>query len=467
MALYLGSSEKLQLGTQQTFSTQNPYSIYFIKNETLNSNSGFINTGLCIIIHGKQNVLIDLGYNANCARIIEKCQELNIKYFDYVFITHYHSDHVTSNIESALSALISNNINIKHFILPHKTIQWDKCQTVSWYKEIKNHEQKCINYLTTNNIAYTQPEENENINIGLNLQCQCFNVGDFNEEYYGTAIEYNNFSAIYKFLVNGYVFIVSGDATPLVQKYMAKKVGKCDILQVEHHGINRTGCQAWCDALKPEISVASIYDSKYNYDLYLAASPNVVEYMKTSTFYSNIETEVYIEVGNGLNCQGIPAQAAKVDIDSYANLSTYIRNDVLNGVEFKASPDGFISANGTASNGNANFYAVQRLKVTEPTNVIFGGCPIGGSTDTYLITLGSHTETSWNSITHDYGTGATAILEPGVEYLLACRVKKGATVNNIKFKPFICNLDTKASGYIRSLEYKIALLDQRLSNLEG
>jgi hypothetical protein len=43
-----------------------PYNIYFIKNEELNESSGYINTGLCVIIHGKQNIIIDFGYNTNC-----------------------------------------------------------------------------------------------------------------------------------------------------------------------------------------------------------------------------------------------------------------------------------------------------------------------------------------------------------------------------------------------------------------
>jgi beta-lactamase superfamily II metal-dependent hydrolase len=459
MALYLGSSERLKmLSTNKTGSAQDPYFVYFIKNEALNSNSTLINAGLCVIIHGKQNILIDFGYDVNCTRIIEKCQELNIKYFDYAFITHYHSDHVTTDIESALSTLLLNGVNIKHFILPHRTIAWDRCTNVSWYREIKNHEQKCIDYLNANNIPYTWPEENEYINIGLNLQCQCFNIADFNEEYYGTAIEYNNFSAIYKFFINDYIFMVVSDATPTVQKHMAKKMSKCDILQVEHHGINRKGCKAWCDALKPAISIASVYDSKY-YDLYLASSPNVVDYMKTSVFYTNIEEEVCVKIGNGLSCDGIPVAAVDLDSTSLVNISTYARNEIIKGVQFEASNDGFINASGTASGGNANFYAAQRLTVTEPTNVIFGGCPQDGSSDTYFVSLGSHTETSWNSVAHDYGTGATATLQPGVEYLLACRVKDGSTVNNVKFKPFISSLDFKANGYIRSLEYKIALLD--------
>ena len=468
MALYLGSSKKLRLASQQSTGAElAPYDIYVINNEAINPSSNLTNTGLCMIIHGKQNILIDLGYDVNCTNLINKCKELNISFFDYAFITHYHSDHVTSNIESALNNLVANDINIKHFILPHKTIAWEKCSSVSWYSEIKNHEQKCINYLTNNNIPYVQPEEKEIIGINSHLQSQCFNVSNFSNNYYNTStIEYNNFSAIYKFLINGYTFVISGDATPLVQECMAQQIGKCDILQVEHHGINRKGCKAWCDTLKPSISIASRYDSKY-YDLYLAASPNVIEYMKTSVFYTNINKEIVIEIGNGLNCSGMPVPGVKSDSESLVNISTYARNSVEKGVSFESDENGIIYADGTASDGNANFYAVQRLTVDEPTEVIFGGCPPNGSDSTYLVTIGAHTETSWNSVAHEYGTGATTTLQPGTEYLLACRVKNGTSVNKIEFKPFICHLNAQASGYIRSLEYKIAQLDQRISNLES
>jgi beta-lactamase superfamily II metal-dependent hydrolase len=177
------------------------------------------------------------------------------------------------------------------------------------------------------NIRYIQPEEDDIINVGASITCQCFNVTDFNDSYYEGSIEYNSFGAIYKFIINGYVFLVSSDATPIVQNNMFKKLGKCDILQVEHHGINRTGCKEWCDVLKPHISVVSRYDSKY-YDLYLSASPNVVEYMKTSTFYSNINEDIMIQIDNGITCFGNPVPSVKVDSDSLVNITTYARNSI-------------------------------------------------------------------------------------------------------------------------------------------
>lgn len=106
----------------------------------------------------------------------------------------------------------------------------------------------------------------------------------------------------------------------------------------------------------------------------------------------------------------------------------------INGITWTVDPDdGTITANGLAS-ANSWFYLT-----ANPANIAFGvetiltGCPEGGSDSTWEIQCAM----VGYSARSDYGEGSTQPANYVYRYV-ACCVRSGQNVTNLKFKPMIC-----------------------------
>lgn len=104
----------------------------------------------------------------------------------------------------------------------------------------------------------------------------------------------------------------------------------------------------------------------------------------------------------------------------------------INGITWTVNSDGTVTANGTAS-GNSWFYLT-----ANPANIQYGvetvlsGCPEGGSATTWEIQCVKQGE----STRSDYGSGTTQPSDYNYKYV-ACCVRSGQNVTNLKFKPMI------------------------------
>ena len=100
------------------------------------------------------------------------------------------------------------------------------------------------------------------------------------------------------------------------------------------------------------------------------------------------------------------------------------------GVTYTLNSDFSITANGTATGGNANFVLSPRGGFSiETGNWVLSGCPAGGSTSTYNISIASTAS----------DTGDTAEFTSCSSVLTRIYVIDGTTINNLTFKPMVCS----------------------------
>lgn len=101
-----------------------------------------------------------------------------------------------------------------------------------------------------------------------------------------------------------------------------------------------------------------------------------------------------------------------------------------NGVTFTINEDFSITVNGTATGGNAVLVLSRPGGYTMPEgNWILSGCPSGGSTSTYNITIAGTTS----------DTGTTGSFTSCSKVLVRIYVISGTTVDNLTFKPMVCS----------------------------
>lgn len=107
----------------------------------------------------------------------------------------------------------------------------------------------------------------------------------------------------------------------------------------------------------------------------------------------------------------------------------------INGITWTVDPDdGTITANGLAS-ANSWFYLT-----ANPANLAFGvetvltGCPEGGSASTWEVQCSQ----VGSSARSDYGGGTTQPANYTYRYV-ACCVRSGQNVTNLKFRPMVCS----------------------------
>ena len=122
-------------------------------------------------------------------------------------------------------------------------------------------------------------------------------------------------------------------------------------------------------------------------------------------------------------------------VDSLKQLNTYgtWENNVYthsSGVVFTVNDDMSITANGTASGANAVFILSMPGGFSiEAGNWILSGCPSGGSTSTYNITLAGTTS----------DTGTTGSFTSCSKVLVRIYVINGTSISNAVFRPMVCS----------------------------
>lgn len=135
----------------------------------------------------------------------------------------------------------------------------------------------------------------------------------------------------------------------------------------------------------------------------------------------------------------------------------------INGVKFKANPDGTVVVNGVAT-GQATcalYNSSNTSAYGEPIGVgeyIVSGCPEGGSFSGY--SLQCIVPSGYGTSAYEYGSGkAITIDKPGARFGLAIRIPSGYTAQNLVFKPQI-ELASAATEYeqpVEKQEYTILL----------
>ena len=125
-----------------------------------------------------------------------------------------------------------------------------------------------------------------------------------------------------------------------------------------------------------------------------------------------------------------------------------------NGVTFTDNGDGTVTVNGTAT-AYTDFACQSRIDTKTPYMLadgayIVNGCPEGGGTSTYRVLVGITENGAWKTIAADGGNGATFAYNSNMGNLgVVIAIYKGATLNNVTFKPMIryTNMDDSWQPY--------------------
>lgn len=305
--------------------------VHFIK---ISSNSY---RGDCVLVAGKYNGLIDLGYDSNCTTLISKLSALRINKPDFVVLTHYHSDHITSNFPVALDNMISAGIDFTDciFYLPHKGIDWN-----SFVGDNDNRgavETVVINKLDALNIKHIHPDNNQVFKYSKDFSVRFFNIGNYSSYYeYFLSMNsldvgytnYNSFSMITEITAHGKKIVLASDITPIAQHVCYPDLNGCDVYKIEHHGLNNDTDDAWLNILDPQYSIIQNYSGSYT-DIFTATRKSVFVLSQRSSVFSTLDGDVVVSLfNNGITIRGGSANTVgygnKIKNALYSIASDYI-----------------------------------------------------------------------------------------------------------------------------------------------
>lgn len=255
--------------------------ICFISNKTISAEQNSF-VGDCSLIIGAKNILIDVGNQTNCEALINYLQENNINKLDYIIISHYHDDHIGgTQAEGLLTLLTQSFIDFSSckVILPHKNINYSQFIPLSSDNVFRTREQLIIQMLNTNNIQYEFATEGQEIEMSQNEKLTFYNCDtNYYNDYYNYVLNafgdnvgytnYNNFSLITKYEHFDNVVFFTGDIEKLAQSKNYQHFKNCDILKVEHHGLNWESNYNYLNQLNPKYAVvcnSQYYETPFDY----------------------------------------------------------------------------------------------------------------------------------------------------------------------------------------------------------
>ena len=268
------TTPKIKDGAVETKKIENStLLVHMVKGTNANSSINWF--GDCIVIHGSANGLIDFGADPDGASLIQYLLQNGIVKLGFCIISHYHSDHISSDFANLISEIISAGIDLSDciFYLPHKGIDWSRGN----FTETPN-ENAVKSVLDANMISYVEPNDGDEIDLTSDLSIQFFNIGSrYYENYYDYYIDeiggvsdhtiYNNFSMIAVLKHYEHSFVFTGDIHYPAQKANVSNIESCDVYKVEHHALNKTTQSQWLGKINPKFAMIGNYSNNYNDEL--------------------------------------------------------------------------------------------------------------------------------------------------------------------------------------------------------
>lgn len=231
--------------------------------------------GDCIAIHGDVTGVIDLGYDSSLQALLEYLSDNDITKLDFVIITHYHADHITSDFSTAIDTLRTNRIDLSNcvFYLPHKGINWSRF--IGDEENWSDRETAVINKLNGLGISYLYPNNEQTIELNDHTSLSFYNIGDYDGYYDYTMSQeqndlghtnYNIFSMITMLKHYNNSFLFTSDALYPALERNAQYIKECDVYKIEHHSLELVSSASWLNNISPKIAVYMPYSSYYAED---------------------------------------------------------------------------------------------------------------------------------------------------------------------------------------------------------
>jgi beta-lactamase superfamily II metal-dependent hydrolase len=217
-----------------------------------------------------ESVLIDTGsrepMHRDAERILRACKEAGLEKIDYLVTTHFHLDHFGGILE------ISKKIPIQTF-LDKGTLPPKDEQDTDWFRELYPLYQQATKGKTqTIRAGDDVPLKNDPAGNLPAIRLYCVAVGKKVEGFDGDVDApvggfeirkpdpEDNAGSIALVLTYGdFVFFASGDITFNVEHHLAhpvNRVGKVDLYQITHHGLDLSNNPILLKALSPTVCVA-------------------------------------------------------------------------------------------------------------------------------------------------------------------------------------------------------------------
>ena len=228
----------------------------------------------CIIISTLNHaVLYDTGHDINATALIQYLTDIGVDTIDAVIISHWHADHC-----NGLDGLKSQNtidLSQSKLYVPHSGL--DVNDVIGYSDPGSNWagwmalDASNKAWWTNNADGYVAPDENDSVYInGIeytfnNVDAQIYT--DYGYYAYklneagteNTWTNYNDFSMLVTLRYGESHAVFTGDVELPATQAMAHVIAQADLMQINHHGLNRFDGDKWLTAISAKYSVACCY----------------------------------------------------------------------------------------------------------------------------------------------------------------------------------------------------------------
>lgn len=344
----------------------------FTKNPKANANGTLI-YGQCVIALGEKTGLFDLGMDESMTSVINMLNANNVTKIDYIVISHYHTDHSTNDVVTAVRNL-ANAFDLSHcmFYLPHKGIDWSKFTSGSENKQ--STETALVSELTAKGYNFVKADASTMYDIDGSTSVEFYNVGPYPDDFYNYKLDqnqqannkngtvqtnYNAFAMLCMIHDHGKNILITSDATWNALDAVAN-VGNCDVMTIEHHGLERKSSEKFYERIRPSVGIVFNYSENHNTDE-LRYIPSVLKVSRTASIYDNINNDVVVTVSAG----GFDVDGDAVDVN-YSAQHEFDSACLLDVVNSNLSLNGSV-----AITGNNQYFEMNGAFVQIGKNVYF------------------------------------------------------------------------------------------------
>ena len=166
--------------------------------------------------------MIDCMWETNWGTLVEQLEKIGVKKLKYLFITHFHSDHI-GNAPAVINKYKPD------YIVYKSGIDFDRLPAVEKEWDTKGYFERMIQACKDNGVQQIIADDQE-IKIGINDTVQLF------ASHFYDYTNLNAMSVNYMLKSKGIKAVFPGDSAKSTELAIKDKVGKVDFLKLSHHG---------------------------------------------------------------------------------------------------------------------------------------------------------------------------------------------------------------------------------------